>query len=306
MQTVLITGGTGFIGRRVVADLAARGAKCFVVTRGPVKTKNPAVEFVTCDLTAPESVSHLVPIVAKADTIIHIAALIPPAVPLQPGIVPYVNNNILATGHLLEAMTQEKTALPSLVFTSTLDVYGIPQRVPVDEDHPTAPLTVYAATKLSAENLLTTFERAGNLPLTILRLSHVYGPGEPVIKAIPRFIENVMNNEPPVIYGDGEDTRDYVYVGDVADAIIKAVDRRLSGRFNISGGRGHTIREVAETIIRMSGKALRPIYRERRQPASQIVISNEKAREQLEWAPRTSLAEGLAQQYDYARKEGNK
>jgi UDP-glucose 4-epimerase len=304
MQVVLVTGGTGFIGRHVVAALAAAGYKCLVTTRTTVKSNHPSIEYMSCNLAAPESISQLRPFIDMADTVIHVAALIPPATPLHEEIVSYTISNVLATATLLEAVVksldQRKTEKPSLVFTSTLDVYGIPQRLPVQEEDPTEPHTIYAVTKLSAENLCRMFERACDIPVTILRLSHVYGPGEPVIKAIPQFIAKILQGESPVIYGDGEDARDYVYVSDVAEAVIKAAQRRLSGTFNISGGRGHTIREVAETIIQISGKKLQPIFKERRQAASKIVISNEKAREQLDWLPRTSLPEGLVQQYEYA------
>lgn len=310
MEAALITGGTGFIGRHLVKSLARSGVKCFVTGRTPLPSTDAAEKYIQCDLATPNCGSILSPYVAMVDVVFHIAALIPRAGATQESISSYVSSNVSATGYLLdtiaESMGEGLASIRAIVSTSTLDVYGIPERIPIKEDDPAKPNTAYAVTKLCAEHLLRFFEESYHLPVAILRLSHVYGPGEPVIKVIPRFITGVVRNEPPQIYGDGQDMRDYVYVDDVIDALIKAAERAIPGTVNVSSGRGHTIREVAEEILQISGKQLVPVYNERRQPATKIVIDNHKATEQLNWIPKTSLHEGLAQHYAHVqKKEGN-
>jgi UDP-glucose 4-epimerase len=306
MQKVLVTGGTGFIGKHLVTALARSGVKCLVTTRSDLESADPNIKYIKCNLAASDCISILKPHMPEVDVIIHIAALIPRNAVQQEDIGSYIANNVLTTGHLLDAIIQSEkegqNAIASLVFTSTIDVYGVPERLPVQETEPTKPSTAYAIAKLSAEHLLRWFGELHKVPVSILRLSHVYGPGEPVIKPIPQFIDKVLRNQPPVIYGDGEDMRDYIYVDDVVDAIIKAAECHASGIFNISSGQGYTIKEVAKVIIQLSGRKLQPLYKERQKPATKIVLSNRKAIEQLGWRPKTSLQEGLAQHYAYAER----
>lgn len=311
MRSVLVTGGTGFLGRSLVTTLREGGVRCFATTRSPSAVSEvPGVEYIHCDLASSDCILQLRPYVAMVDTIIHAAALIPGRMNVSEDFSSYVASNLLATANLIDAvsnnLSSRRSPLESIVFTSTADVYGIAQQPPICEDAPLAPSTPYAVTKSCAEQLLRLFQQSSRIPITILRLSHVYGPGEAVIKAIPRFMERISNNEQPVIRGEGKDGRDYVYVEDVVEAILNAAEKRTAGTFNISSGQGHTIAEVAELIIEISRKDLSPIFQESLQQATTLVFSNQRAMERLDWRPRISLRKGLMRQWTYVAREVRK
>lgn len=121
-------------------------------------------------------------------------------------------------------------------------------RLPIREDHPTEPLTAYGRSKVVCERYLQETSAVRGCVLTVLRLAQVYGPGERPIKAIPRFIEAIRAGRPPLIYGDGSDLRDYVYVDDAARAMVLALEREAGGVFNISSGQPRSILDVARIL----------------------------------------------------------
>lgn len=307
MRSVLVTGGGGFIGRRIVAGLVEQGVRCIATVRSMMPAPSDAVRYVRCDLADPAVSSVLADVVEDVDTIFHVAGRIPQPGPALDPMSGFVADNILATTNLLDAvargLVEGRRTVTSIVFTSTLDVYGMPETVPVSEDASTRPVTCYAATKLCAERLLQMFEARHEVPVAILRLSHIYGPGEPVIKAIPLFIRSAIRGDAPVISGEGEDVRDYLYVDDVAHAALNAGARRVSGTFNVSAGHGCTIREAAEEIIRAVGLPLTPVRRPRTQPPTTIILNNERAKAALAWRPAVSLVEGLRRHVEHARRE---
>ena len=210
--------------------------------------------------------------------------------------------NVTTTQNLLAALPRPPS---HIVFASTLDVYGVPEWLPLTEDHPTNPVTAYGEAKLLAERTLEDYCRKHDKKLTILRLSHVYGPSEPQIKAIPIFIANVSSERTPTIFGDGSELRDYVYVADVARAFLSAIEMKVDGIFNIAGGKSTSLKEVLEIIIRISGKNIRPVYRERLKDHVDFCFDITKARTKLGFTASTPLAHGLkrhSEAYDRRRR----
>jgi UDP-glucose 4-epimerase len=186
--------------------------------------------------------------------------------------------------------------LESVVVASSIEVYGAPRYLPVDETHPTDPSTAYGIAKLAGEHTLAIGAMQTRIPLAVLRLAFVFGPGQHAANVIPRFLEQARSGRPPVIHGDGRAVRDDVYVGDVAEAVVIALDRRADGVYNIASGRPHTLDDVARTVCRVSSVGV---------PQNQPKISTwidrwfdvSRARTELGWEPRTGFEEAIGRMW---------
>jgi UDP-glucose 4-epimerase len=207
--------------------------------------------------------------------------------------------NLTTTITLLEML---RPGARYFIHVSTLDVYGAPASLPVDELHPTEPVTYYGAAKLSAEKVVQVYCQEAGIPLLILRPTQVYGPGEPAIKVIPRAIASIAAGQPPVIYGDGSDTRDYVHVSDVAEVIVRALKVRPVGVLNVASGTSRSIAEVVDTILRVSASGLTPLRQPRAKPCTHFAVAISRLESVLgRWAMK-DFAEGVREQYDHQRR----
>jgi UDP-glucose 4-epimerase len=188
-----------------------------------------------------------------------------------------------------------------ICFASSLMVYGPEAPQPVAETHCARPATVYAVGKLATESYLRLHAMTSGRSVVILRYATAYGPMETVPRAVPNFIRHVLSGRPPVIYGEGDDVRDYVHVHDVVDATLLALAHVEPAVqvFNVGTGRGHTTREVAEKIIRLAGEPTQPIYQPKQNAASRIVGDISRARNILGYEPQIGLDNGLCDEIQY-------
>jgi UDP-glucose 4-epimerase len=249
--------------------------------------------FLKYDLTKGDP--SIIKKVNEVDCLVHLAAYVPKSMRNDDG-NKSIETSIKGTYNLLNDF---RSKVKKIVFASTLEVYGLPITSPIDETHPTCPLTYYGASKLAAENYISVFSRDNEVKNIILRFSSIYGPGEIYDRAIPNFIKAVIRGEPPIIYGDGSDVRDYLYIEDAVRAIILAIQRDRLGIYNIASGEGISIREIAEKIIRISGKSLKIVFLPRERPLTRIVFDISKASKELSFSPRTSIDEGLAKEFKW-------
>ena len=299
-KRVLVTGGTGFIGRALLSKLSCRDdLECVVLSRSQNDGAGN-LSFYNVDISDLEAVLEFKKNAAGFDSIIHLASLNPGATQKSHRADENLSQNLLSTVNLLNLVSDE---LESFIYASTLDVYGVPVFTPMTEEHPTEPETYYGVAKLASEKFLRIALKEKGIPLTTLRLSQVYGPGEPPIKAIPRFIGDVMEGKSPVIYGDGEDIRDYIYLDDAVDAVIKALETRTDGLFNIAGGVGTSIKDVLQIILDIGKSDLVPTYKARQKTRVDIVFDITKVKEGLGWSPAITLKKGLRREYDSFVKE---
>jgi UDP-glucose 4-epimerase len=305
MPKILVTGGAGFIGSHVADLFLAKDWEVAIVddlSSGKVENIPAAAKFHEISVNSPE----LVRLVTEQnfDVIAHLAAQMDVrksvADPLFDATV-----NILGTLNLMEALRAAGSGT-RVVFTSTGGVlYGDFNTPPNYETYPKDPESPYAISKLSTEYYLAYYGRVHNMDSAALRFGNVYGPrqdphGEAGVVAI--FCGRVLGNQPLTIFGDGRQTRDYVYVGDVARAMYLAATEPLPPKerldvraFNIGTGKGTSVIEIATLLQEVSGIKV-PIDFAPHRPGEQqeSFVNADKARELLGWSPQVTLAEGLA------------
>lgn len=305
-RRVLVTGGWGFIGRNLVARLLEEGAEVTVVDRDVVDARrlaeiseraNGKLQFVLADICDAKAARGYV---ADQKVIFHLAGHSGPLGSLEE---PFTNLevNCLGTLTLLEAIRKESPKAV-IVFPSSRLVYGIPQRLPVKEDHPTEPITLYGLHKLAAEGYLRVYHRHYGISMLIFRASNPYGPHVPTphhrYNILNRFVDLAMQGKELTVFGEGEQTRDYFYVEDLVEAFLLAATKEeaVGEIFNI-GGEPIRFADMAETVVRIVGRGSIeyipwPSDYERVETGD-FISDATKAREVLGWEPKVSLEEGI-------------
>jgi UDP-glucose 4-epimerase len=305
---IAVTGASGHLGQQVVAALTKRGDE--VLTLGRRAAAQPTtlgvewscpVRPVVVDLSVADAMPTLRDVLSDVDAVVHLSAYIPPDTARNNAedAERTLLTNAAGSAAIVAALQALQRPVP-VAYASTFEVYGEPVALPIAEEHREAPLSYYGASKLAGENYLHLHSRITGAPCSALRLPAIYGPGDAIRRAIGNFLRAVVAGQPIEIHGDGEDLRELVYVADAADAVVRAVDRRASGVFNVASGRGYSIRELAESVIRVSGSG-RIVWRERSKPRRDYVLAIERARERLGWNPRTTLDDGLRAQLKWLR-----
>jgi UDP-glucose 4-epimerase len=292
----IVTGGAGFIGSHLVDRLIGEGWSVAVVddlSTGRFSNINGEAEFYRLDIADP--LLHDLVSTYKPEVVFHLAAQINVRHSLEDPVAD-ARTNVLGSLNLLEAC--RVAGVRQFVFSSTGGaIYGEPMTVPVRESHPARPDSPYGISKLAVENYLDLHRRVFGLQCAILRYGNVYGPrqdpaGEAGVIAI--FINAILRGERPVIFGDGEQLRDYIYVDDVIDANIAALVRCPSGPVNIGTEVGTSVNTLYEKLAERLGFSLPA----RRAPARQgevrrCYLECQAVWEQLGWRAGTPLDEGL-------------
>lgn len=295
---ILVTGGAGFIGSRVVDGYINRGHKVAVLdnlSSGFRKNLNPKAAFYKVDIRSLESVRKVLS-KEKPQVVNHHAAIAEIARSLKdPGSTYEVN--ILGTANILRASGE--LAVKKFIFTSTGGaIYGNPRFIPVKESAEPNPLSPYALSKLAGEEMVRFYSKFFKFDYTILRYANVYGPrqnpkGEAGVVAI--FTDLMKSGIRPTIFGDGNSTRDYVYVGDVAAANILALNRGKNSILNIGCGKEISTKQVFRAISHGVGFVKKPTYvKARGGEVRRIALDVSSAKKNLKWHPRTSFKEGVA------------
>lgn len=295
----MVTGGAGFIGSQIVDLLIERGNRVLVVdnlSTGSERNLNPEAEFSPMDICHPE----LANLVARfrPQVVIHQAAQV--SVPLSiKDPLHDARVNVLGTLNLLEACRLAKVI--KVIYASSAALYGEPQYLPVDETHPLNPMCGYGVSKFTGERYLDAYCSMYGLGYTVLRYANVYGPrqdalGEGGVVAI--FLNRLLKGEAPVIFGDGEQTRDFVYVKDVATANVVALTSGQGQILNVSTGQPTSVNHLFEILKEITGYSGQPVYALPR--TGDIVhsyLNNEAAKVHLKWQPQWNLSRGLKDFY---------
>jgi len=293
---VLVTGGAGFIGSHLVKALVKAGHQVRILdnlSTGSIENIADvldAIEFARGDVRDYEIVES---VIRGVDAVVHLAALIDVAESVErPDL--YFDVNVRGTYNMAKASGSVNT----FVFASSSAVYGEPIKVPIPENHSLMPKSPYAASKVSGEAFVQAFANQYGFKPVILRLFNVYGPKQSRAYAgvIIEFIRRVSRGEPPVIFGDGEQTRDFIHVSDVVEAVMLSLrSERARGVFNIGSGEGVTINYLARLILKLMGREdLKPIYAPPRPGDIRHSIADiSRARKELGFKPKVKLEVGI-------------
>ena len=288
-RRILVTGGSGFIGRHVVADLSGAGAQVRVVDlqRHP----DPDVDLVQGDITDSQVLESA--LAGGFDGVVHLAAVTSVLRSVEHPVQTY-RTNVEATAMLLE--TARHAGVTSLVFTSTNAVTG-PMRGPaITEAEVLQPLTPYGATKAAGEMLMSAYTAAYGLRCVALRLTNVYGPGMQAKDSIVARLMRAIRLEGTFeIYGDGEQVRDYVHAADVTAAVrLGLADERWAGPRVIGAGRSLSVLDVIKAVRQVTGAELEVTHGPARPGEMPAVIVDSSAARAAGWTPRYSFEEGLS------------
>lgn len=304
MSRVVITGGAGFIGSHIAEELLANNYEVIVIdnlTTGNYRNiSHLPIRLYEYDITDSSSIDFIASL--EPEYIIHQAAQVSVAESVH-DILHDENVNVKGSLHVIKAAI--KASVKKLVFASSAAVYGNPVFLPVTTDHPTMPESPYGLTKLTVERYLQMAYKFYQLPYSILRYSNVYGPrqdakGEGGVVSI--FADKIAEGKAPVIFGDGEQTRDFIYVKDVAKANVKALNAQGNICVNISTQTQITVNALWETMVRAGDIQLKAEHKDAR-PGDILhsTLCNEKTLELLDWAPQTSLEDGLKDTLAFTR-----
>ena len=292
---IMVTGGAGFIGSHIVDKLIEGGHEAVVVdnlSTGNIENINERAAFYNIDIRDQEL--YRIFELEKPGIVIHHAAQIDVQTSIrQPAFDGDVN--ILGTVNILEQCV--KYGIKKIIYASSAAVYGVPNYLPVDENHAVDPISYYGISKHTPEHYIKAYSLLHGLKYTILRYANIYGPrqdpkGEGGVVSI--FTNRMLNGERPMIFGDGEQTRDYIYVGDIAEANVKALQLGNNEIMNISTNTKTTVNELFSLMSSIIGFAGKPVYcEERKGDIKHSTLDNSKARQLLGWEPKVMLAEGL-------------
>lgn len=303
-KKVLVTGAGGFIASHLIERLASEGAAVRGFARynsrndlGMLKRLAPEVlsqvEIMQGDLRDTEAVRNAV---RGADTVFHLGALI--AIPYS-----YVNPrevfDVNINGTLNVLMAARDFGTRRVIHTSTSEVYGTAQYVPIDEKHPLQGQSPYSASKIGADRIAESFYRSFETPVVTLRPFNTFGPGQSMRAVIPTIIVQALTRD-EVKLGSLEPSRDFTFVKDTADGFMKVAEAEGVLGEEINLGNDNTIRigDLAEKIFKIIGKTPKIVADPQRvRPGKSEVMklwaSNEKAKRMIGWEPRVSLDEGL-------------
>jgi UDP-glucose 4-epimerase len=300
MSKVIVTGGAGFIGSNLAEKLADRGYRVVIVdnlTTGKMSNVETLltgrrVEFIKGSIT---NLPFLKQVFTDSEYVFHQAAI--PSVPRSIK-NPRASHDANITGTLNVLLAARDKGVKKVVYASSSSVYGDTPVLPKVEDMPPSPQSPYAVMKLAGEQYCQVFQKIYGLSTVCLRYFNVYGPHQDpnsfYAAVVPLFINNCLAGRPPVIFGDGEQSRDFTFVKDVVEANILAAESTATGVFNIGSSRRVTINQLAQLAITLSGnKAIKAVYKEARLGDVIHSLADITRARTFGYQPRFSLEEGL-------------
>ncbi|WP_239618250.1 NAD-dependent epimerase/dehydratase family protein [Cohnella mopanensis] len=300
----IVTGGAGFIGSHLVEALVHLGIQVSVMDNlvsGEQRRIHPSAAFKRMDIRSNEAKELIVR--EKPDVVFHLAA----QTDVQKSLLDPkydADVNVCGTINLLEAL--RKTGCGKLIFVSTSAVYGNVQSERISEKDPVAPISYYGLSKWSGESYIRLFYQLYDIPYTILRFSNVYGPGQTPKGeggVIAVFLDRIHACKSLSIHGDGEQTRDFIYVKDVVGAMLAAIERGDQETAQVSSSTKTSINHLVSILSRIHGADLDVIHTPaRRGDIAHSCLDNRKASLLLHWQPLIDLRDGLTDTYAYWKK----
>jgi UDP-glucose 4-epimerase len=303
-KRVLITGGAGFIGSNLAEELVRKGSDVVILDdlstgkEENIKEFKDSVRFVKGSITDLELLKELF---RDVDCVFHQAAI--PSV--QRSVEdPLATNEVNVKGTLNVLVAARDSEVEKVVYASSSSVYGDTPELPKREEMKPNPKSPYAVSKLTGEEYCAVFSEVYGLKTVSLRYFNVYGPRQDPYSeyaaVIPRFITRGLKNKPPIIYGDGNQTRDFTFVKDAVKANILAMGNNAEGIFNIASGKRISINELANEIMEIVGIRLKPIYDKPREGDIKDSLGDiSRAKDKIGYEPKYNLEEGLKETIEY-------
>lgn len=297
---VLVLGGAGFIGSNLVNRLVARGLRPRVLARPSRSSANLRRVMDQVDIIHGDFMDDAVLRVALrgVHTVFHLITTTFPNMVIESSNYDLLSN-LLPTIRLMELARE--TGVRRIVYASSGGtVYGEPIQIPIPETHPLAPKSAYGQSKLTIENYLSFYARTTPLEVSILRVSNPFGPQQNIYGAqglIAVAMGCVLDNRPLKVFGAGNTVRDYIFIDDVVEAMLKATTA-APGILNISSGEGRTVNDVIAAVEAASGRQIqRQPLPERSGDVSVSILDNQRARQLLAWSPGVPFGEGVARSW---------
>lgn len=297
---VLVTGGGGFIGSCMIKFLLEKGIEVRTLDLPEQLTNNPppkGAEIYKGSILDQNDVANSI---KSCDYVVHFAAMLGVR-RVEMKRLDCLNINIQGTINILEACARDN--IRKIVFASSSEVYGDQERMPISEKSCLSPKSVYAVTKLAAEEYLKAYKQRYDLNYSIVRFFNVYGPGQVAEFVMPRFVKSVMEGKPPIIYGKGDQIRAFCYFDDAVTGAVLALtnERANSEIFNIGNDNEPiSIRDLALKIISITKKNLKPVFipmensdRSKEREIYKRIPDISKAKRVLNYEPKVSLSEGI-------------
>ena len=301
---VLITGGAGFVGSHIVDFLIKKNYEVVIIdnlSTGKKENINPLAKFYNKDIT--ENLDEIFSL-ESPDIVIHVAA----QVMLRKSIespMEDAKTNILGTINILEAC---KNKVKKIIYISTGGArVGNPKYLPVDESHPLNPIPPYGISKHSAEHYVEAYNQLYDLDYLIFCFGNVYGPrDDPSCGRVTSIFANkILQKEPPTIFGDGEQTRDFIYVLDLAEFIVDSIEKNPEHKlFHLANGKKISVNEIFRLLKEISNSEITPEYSDPiKGEVRDIVLDTTLAQKELGWKPKHSFEEGLKETFEWFKNE---
>lgn len=309
----LVTGGAGFIGSHLADRLIKEGFEVAIIddeSTGKKENVNPRARYIKGDIRDVNSLERAFD--PKPDAVFHVAGK---ASTIKSFDNPYedLSTNIVGTVNIIQFCLKYK--VKRLAYASSMTVYGDPTSLPISESEPAKPISYYGITKFSAERYVHSTAQRNDLDfdfnVTSFRMFNVYGPRQslanPYQGVMAIFISCVLKNKPIRIFWDGKQSRDFIYIDDVVNAWMLAIDnpKAYGEVFNLGYGKKHTIDELADAVLKALGKSRRehPILYDKKRPGDQRHMEADisKAREILGWKPKVSFENGVSKTLEWAK-----
>jgi len=318
-KKIFVTGGAGFIGSHIVEDLLDQGYRVTAYDNfSSGREENLAgvikdIKIIKADILDYETLKKSM---KGCDVVSHQAAQLEIFKCLEDPIVD-LQTNTVGTLNVLRAAVEN--GIKKVINASSACVYGQAQYIPQDEDHPKNPNWPYGVSKLAAEKYAYIYHKNQGLDIANLRYGIVYGEREWQGRVLTMFLTRILKNKPPVVFGDGEQLRDFIYVKDAVKLNNLLVTKDFAGykTFNVSTGIGTSIKDLAGLAVKASGTDFKPLFEDvsegesstfmperKRIPAelTKMVLSPDRAKKDLAWIPEVAVEEGVKKEYNWIKE----
>ncbi len=295
---ILVTGGTGFLGKPFVARCVVDGHEVVVVSR---KAGNlDGARLVVADFADKASLEAVKDEVGVVDAVVHLGAFVYKK-PEEDVAEEMARANVVGTAYVLDVFCKDAKII---VNGSTAEVYGLPDSEGlIREDLLPRPASNYGASKLAGEYFANVFSARNTIPVVNLRFSVMYGEPDPIARAIPNFMKKAVRGEPLEIFG-GEELRDYLHVQDAVTSIMCALKATSSGTYNVGSGKGTSVKDAAQAIVDLAESKSDLKILPRQKKASDLVLDISSSQNGLGYKPTYSFPQGLDAQLEWEKRQG--